>query len=293
MKPLISLSRALTDPALFGSTFRAPSFWTWRTLAKVIDGIPFTEQREIELFRQCTGRSELSSVPGRRIILLAGRRAGKDRFLSACAVWRAALCADWRKHTSAGEQAVCLLLGADKRQAVILRKYCETGEVIEFKNGASPWKLRLTMRVWSEAGPLSPFWDRSVATGVQMSMRQALTKRLWADEEDARRLRVYEDTKTERDQLADELREFYPDVAERLADLLAKIAANDDAIERINANGLPREHGRLLSAELTARGLDGWVLNSQPLAQRLTAGCRLPAFRQRPGESGILWPRWR
>ena len=88
----------------------------------------------------------------RRIINLTGRRGGKDRFLSSVAVWRAALCADWRKHISAGEGAVVLLLGADKRQAQILRRYCEgllqapllrqevvrqTGEVTEFRNGAS------------------------------------------------------------------------------------------------------------------------------------------------------------
>jgi hypothetical protein len=86
------------------------------------------------------------------LILLAGRRAGKDRFLSAVAVWRAALCADWRKYISAGEQAVVILLGADKKQAAILRRYCQgllqtpllarevvrtTGEVTEFRNGAS------------------------------------------------------------------------------------------------------------------------------------------------------------
>jgi hypothetical protein len=152
MTPLISLSRALSDPALFGKTFAAPSFWTWRVVAKFIDGIELTEPREIELFKECTGRSVLPSNPVRRLILLAGRRAGKDRFLSACAIWRAALCADWRKHISAGEQSVVILLGADKRQAGILRRYCEgllqapmlapevtrqTGEIIEFRNGAS------------------------------------------------------------------------------------------------------------------------------------------------------------
>jgi hypothetical protein len=72
--------------------------------------------------------------------------------MSAVAVWRAALCADWRQHISAGEQAVVLLLGADRRQAAILRRYCEgllaapllsqevlrrTDDVVEFKNGAS------------------------------------------------------------------------------------------------------------------------------------------------------------
>jgi hypothetical protein len=157
MKPLIPLSRALVDVNLFGKTFTASSFWTWRTVAKVIDGIELTEPREVELFKQCTGRSNnclqcKQLKPVRRLILLAGRRAGKDRFLSACAIWRAALCADWRKHISAGEQAVVILLGADKKQASILRRYCQglleapllaqeitrqTNEVIEFKNGAS------------------------------------------------------------------------------------------------------------------------------------------------------------
>jgi hypothetical protein len=85
-------------------------------------------------------------------VLLCGRRAGKDRFLSAVAVWRAALCANWVDLISPGEQAVCLLLGADKKQAAILRRYCEgllrapllaaevvrqTDAVIEFRNGAS------------------------------------------------------------------------------------------------------------------------------------------------------------
>ena len=56
MTPAITLSQALTDLALFGKTFASPSFWTWRTVAKLIDGLPPSEPREIELFEQCTGR---------------------------------------------------------------------------------------------------------------------------------------------------------------------------------------------------------------------------------------------
>jgi hypothetical protein len=150
----VTLTESLINPALLGSTFAAPSFWTWRTVAKLIDGIPLTELREIDLFEQCTKRrySNHDRRPVRRLILLAGRRAGKDRFFSGVATWRAALCADWRKHQSAGEGAVCILLGADRKQAKILRGYCEgllqapllaaevarsTGEVTEFRNGAS------------------------------------------------------------------------------------------------------------------------------------------------------------
>lgn len=152
--PAISLTDAMSDPSLFGKVFSPRSFWTWKVVAKLIDNIPLTEPREIELFAQCTGRSYNRQAHRaiRRLIVLAGRRAGKDRFLSACGVWRAALCANWRKYQSAGEGAVVILLGRDKKQAAILRRYCrgllqapelkkqvirETRDVIEFKNGSS------------------------------------------------------------------------------------------------------------------------------------------------------------
>ena len=153
-KPTIGLLQAMTEPSLFGRTFAASSFWTWRVVAKLIDGLPLTEPREIELFEQCTGRkyNRPAQRAIKRLILLAGRRAGKDRFLSAVAVWRAALCADWRQYQSPGEGSVCILLGRDKKQAAILRRYCrgllqvpslarevvrDTGEEVAFRNGAS------------------------------------------------------------------------------------------------------------------------------------------------------------
>jgi len=152
MKPVITLTEALADSDLLGREFAAPSFRTWKTVAKLIDGIPLVEQREVELAKQCTGRTTLPTKPVRRLITLCGRRGGKDRFASAVSVWRAALCTDWREHQSAGEGAVVILLGADKRQASILRRYCEgllqapllaaevvrsTSEVTEFRNGSS------------------------------------------------------------------------------------------------------------------------------------------------------------
>jgi hypothetical protein len=152
MTPTITLSRALVDPELFGGTFAQPSMWTWRVIGKLIDGIALTEPREIDLYRECTGRSALPTGPVRSIVLLVGRRGGKDRFWSAVAVHRAALAADWSKYQSAGEGAVCILLGADRKQASILRRYCrgllqtpllkaevtrDTDDLIEFRNGAS------------------------------------------------------------------------------------------------------------------------------------------------------------
>lgn len=153
--PKIKLTEAMISPKFFGNVYSSPSFWPWRTVAKLIDGIALIEQREVELFKQCTGRTQLLSTTSkgvlRRFAFLCGRRAGKDRFLSGVAVWRAALAADWRKYLSPGEQAVVLLLGADKKQAAILRRYChglletealqkeikrETADIIEFVNGS-------------------------------------------------------------------------------------------------------------------------------------------------------------
>ena len=153
-EPIISLSHALNSPSLFGKVFEATSFWPWKVIAKLIDGLPLTEPREVALFEQATGRvyNRQARRAVRRLILLVGRRGGKDRFMSADGVWRAALCTDWRQYLSAGEQAVVILLGKDKKQAAILRRYChgllqvpdlakqvvrETADVIEFRNGAS------------------------------------------------------------------------------------------------------------------------------------------------------------
>jgi hypothetical protein len=146
----ISLAAAMRDPRLLGGPFQAPSFWTWHAVAKLISGEPL-DAREAELFRRCTGRTKLPDGPVKSLIFLSGRRSGKDRFMSALAVHRAALAANWKALLSAGEEGVVLLLGKDKKQSRILRRYCQglietpmlaalvtrvTEERVEFKTGA-------------------------------------------------------------------------------------------------------------------------------------------------------------
>jgi hypothetical protein len=148
----ISLAAAMRDPKLLGGPFQAESFWPWMTVAKLISGEQLTEPREVELFRKCTGRTKLPIGPVSNLDVLAGRRAGKDRFLSAVAVHRAALSQNWNKLMSAGEQGVVILIGSDRKQAKILRRYCRalvavpmikaeveryTDDILEFKNGAA------------------------------------------------------------------------------------------------------------------------------------------------------------
>ena len=78
MIPLISLSRALCDVNLLGAPFQVPSFWPWKTLAKVIDGEPLREQRESNCSDQATGRATTDRAGGEVDVLL-GRRGGTNR----------------------------------------------------------------------------------------------------------------------------------------------------------------------------------------------------------------------
>jgi hypothetical protein len=76
----------MQDSNIFGRVFASPSMWTWRALAKLVDGRALTEEREIALYQQCTGRKVLPTGPVRRLCIHAGRRAGKDRFESAVGI---------------------------------------------------------------------------------------------------------------------------------------------------------------------------------------------------------------
>jgi hypothetical protein len=146
----VSFAAALRNDALLGASFKGPSFDAWRLIAKLISGEELT-RCERDLFKRCTGRKRVPRHPVRRLYLLVGRRGGKSRFLAALAVWVAALATNWRSVLAPGERAVLLLLGCDKQQARVLRRYCsgllqtpllagevlrETENEIEFRNGA-------------------------------------------------------------------------------------------------------------------------------------------------------------
>jgi transposase len=104
-------------------------------------------------------------------------------------------------------------------------------------------------------------------------------------EENARRQVAYDKAEAARDELANELADLYPAFAQKLAELLPRIAANDREIEYINGYALPSGAERLLVAELVARGLEGFVQNSwhlraswrsyayRPNVRRMTAMC--------------------
>jgi hypothetical protein len=84
-------------------------------------------------------------------------------------------------------------------------------------------------------------------------------KQLLEQEENAQRQVIYDKLKAERDQLAKEYADLYPTVAQKLAEVLSRIAANDREVDYINNHALPKGAPRLLEVELIARELPGWV----------------------------------
>jgi hypothetical protein len=109
-------------------------------------------------------------------------------------------------------------------------------------------------------------------------------------EEDAKRTIAYEKVEAERDELARELAQVYPEAAQRIAELLGRVSANDKEIERINTK-LPSDRGAILGAELTARGLRNFQVGPQGLSHvpKITRDVHLPAFQYDPSAQ-YLWP---
>lgn len=115
-----SLYDAMLDKHLFGRTFGGPTFAAWRTVAKILDGLPLIGE-ELELFRQITGREEAPGAPFGEAYLIKPRRAGGTLFGAACGLHAALL--DYRDRLGPGEVATVALIASDRRQARQLMNY--------------------------------------------------------------------------------------------------------------------------------------------------------------------------
>jgi hypothetical protein len=117
MKPLHA---CMIDPNLFGGTFAGPTFDAWRTVAKILDGLPLTEP-ELALYQLLTGRKVAPTVPFTEAYEIKPRRAGDTLFAGAFGL-HAALGDYWDK-LGPGEIATVALIASDRRQARQLMNY--------------------------------------------------------------------------------------------------------------------------------------------------------------------------
>jgi hypothetical protein len=102
---------------------------------------------------------------------------------------------------------------------------------------------------------------RSLLTKLQARHRQVREQEqltVWLTE--------YDTLKRERDALAEELREVYPDAAAKIMDMFSRLAANDEKLSNLHLARLPGVTRHLLSAELHARRLDSFSRDMPSLA---------------------------
>lgn len=114
------LHLCMTDPDLFGRTFGGPTFAAWRTVAKVLDGLPLGPE-EFALYQAITGRDTPPAGPFSEAYLVKPRRAGGTLFGAACGL-HAAL-HDYSDKLGPGEVATVALIASDRRQARQLMNY--------------------------------------------------------------------------------------------------------------------------------------------------------------------------
>jgi hypothetical protein len=118
----VSILRALEDKRLFGSVLRDRATWKpWTTFLTALFGLPMSEA-EAELFRQCTGRSELPTRAFVEAVLVCGRRSGKSFTLALIAVYLACF-KDYRGYLGPGERATIMVIAADRKQARVIMRY--------------------------------------------------------------------------------------------------------------------------------------------------------------------------
>jgi hypothetical protein len=144
----VKLHTFMNTPRLAGKEFSAPSWSTWRIIARLIDGdgaLLTAEERALAL--KLTGRTALPTVAPRELFIGAGRRSGKSRFGALVATWLAAQ--DYPR-LAAGETAVVAHVAPDRDQAQIdLRYACgivEASALLSAELASAPTREALEFR---------------------------------------------------------------------------------------------------------------------------------------------------
>lgn len=123
----LSILDAIERKDLFAPWFKKRFFQTsgtwdrWFSFLKVLFGLELNEQ-DIELFKACTGRSDIPEGGFSECWLCCGRRAGKSFVISLVAVFLACF-ADWRPFLQHGERGTIAIIAVDRAQCQTIFRY--------------------------------------------------------------------------------------------------------------------------------------------------------------------------
>jgi hypothetical protein len=118
----VNIISVKTDEKLLGRFFKNVATWkSWFVFDKAIFGLPL-DQRELALYRHCTGRKNPPEKPFKEVYCIVGRRGGKSWTISTIAVYLAFF-RDYSKYLAAGEMGTILIVAVDQIQARIILRY--------------------------------------------------------------------------------------------------------------------------------------------------------------------------
>lgn len=118
----MNILQAIEDDQLFAPWFRDRETWgAWEAFLAALFGLPLTD-RQADLYRRHTGRSEAPEGPQDEAWLIVGRRGGKSFVMALTAVYLACF-REYRSRLQPGERATVMVIAADRRQARVIFRY--------------------------------------------------------------------------------------------------------------------------------------------------------------------------
>jgi hypothetical protein len=120
MSSKLDIISSMDDPELFKPWFSGKSWDAWRIILKGIYALPMSED-ERAFFRTVAERDP-PTKPVKEVVIIAGRRGGKDSIASLIAAHTAAMFSDLSS-LRPGERGVVMCLACDRDQAKIVLNY--------------------------------------------------------------------------------------------------------------------------------------------------------------------------
>jgi hypothetical protein len=127
MKSDITILRAMTDPELFGKTFKRrgllhrDSWKAWRAFLTALFGLSL-DADSLAIYQKHTGRQSAPTKPFSEAWAICGRRSGKSVVAAATAVYLACF-RDYRGFLAPGEIGVLPIIAPDRRQCRTILGY--------------------------------------------------------------------------------------------------------------------------------------------------------------------------
>jgi hypothetical protein len=118
-----TIIECMDHPAIWAGWFRDKATWQpWRAFLAALFGLSLSEA-DLNLYRQCTGRTAPPAGGTTEAWLVVGRRGGKSFVLAMIACYLAVF-RDYRRFLSPGELGCVKILATDRKQARTIHRYC-------------------------------------------------------------------------------------------------------------------------------------------------------------------------